>query len=143
MMNLDAASFGGLQARAEFPLRLRDLIKQGAAEITMTLCARTATNMADDIEFAVVQRPHGVSQDKVSMTDVQLTPEEMDVIIFTMRRDAKELLERRAVDGLFQTAKADGKTVFTPKEVERSHARGKVMIKIAERLEAAAGELKI
>lgn len=59
IFNLKSKIFSRLQRRAGVPALLRDLVRQGSVEVTITVDAATALALADDIEFAVQERPLG------------------------------------------------------------------------------------
>jgi hypothetical protein len=59
IFNLNSRVFSRLERRAGVPALLRDLVHQGSVEVTITVDAATALALADDIEFAVQERPLG------------------------------------------------------------------------------------
>lgn len=59
-LGLDSIAFEGLEHRARVPAMLRDLVERGAVEVSLTMSAKTALRMADDLEYAVSERPLGI-----------------------------------------------------------------------------------
>lgn len=60
LFGMDSVLFEGLEHRARVPAMLRDLVERGAVEVTLTMSAKTALRLANDVEFAVNERPLGV-----------------------------------------------------------------------------------
>lgn len=60
VFGLGEISFEQLEHRSRVPLMLRDLVeKQGCVTVEISMTAATALAMANDIEFAVNEKPLG------------------------------------------------------------------------------------
>lgn len=57
----------GLEARGDTPRKLRALVAEGWAEISLTMTAECARRMADDLEFAIRERPLGRPLDDAAL----------------------------------------------------------------------------
>lgn len=62
ILGLDTVVFEGLEHRSRVPLLLRDLVRRGCVEVSLTFSAKTALRMADDLEFAIQEHPLGMPQ---------------------------------------------------------------------------------
>jgi hypothetical protein len=110
-------------------------VDRGAVEVTLTVSAGTALNMAKDIEFAVQQRPHGFSESAPPAAEIMMTRDEMRIVAQTMRSNAKTLNGRHESDGLFQNA-------YTSQEISEFRSRAAMMLVIADRMDSATGTKK-
>jgi hypothetical protein len=63
-LGLDRLAYEGLHHRAQVPALLRDMVKRGCVEVTLTMSAKTALRMADDLQFAINEHPLGVPGSK-------------------------------------------------------------------------------
>lgn len=57
---LDRVAFEGLEHRARIAAMLRAIVADGCVEVTISMSAKTALRLADDVEFAVTSHPLGV-----------------------------------------------------------------------------------